>query len=115
MRHAGGAADQSEHGAFDQQLAHEAIPVRAESAPDGQLPPPGGALDEHQVRDVGARDEQQQADGGAKQVQRLTHVTNHRLLQRHHRRAALIVGLRVFLLRSNGDALEIGARLFERD
>ena len=71
--------------------------IGAERGAHRHLAAAGRRLNEHQVGDVGARDEQQQQDGGAEIHQAGAHVADDRLLQRHHRRAALIVGSRVRL------------------
>ena len=79
-RHPERAADEREHQALGDELAHDDTARRAQRRAHGQLAPARGAAGEQQVGHVRARDQQHEADGPQQQPERRLRLAGHEVV-----------------------------------
>ena len=113
---------ETEHAAGDrhdqrlrEQLTDETTPLRAERAPDGQLPGSPEPASELQVGGVHADQDEQQSDRAAEQPQRRPRLEGQAVVKAFEPDAHLRVGVRIETLEIFGDGVHVLLRLRERD
>ncbi len=109
------AADRGQQKAFGEQLLHQSPPARAQRTAYRHLLLACDRSRKQQVRHVGAGDQQHQADGRQHHEQRGAGAPRQILMQRHHGRAHLVVGVRILLFQAGGDESQVGLCLPDTD
>jgi len=112
--HAGGAADNRQHDALGQHLAHQPFTARPECRADGQLPLAPGRPHEEQVGEIGAH---QQEEAQTRSAQREEHhpiPRQHIIALSKEREPHLGVGFRMIAPEPGRNGRELRARLLER-
>ena len=109
------AADRRQKQGFREQLSNEPRAPGAERGSQRHLTPPADGASKGEVGQVRARDEQDHERGTLQQQHGCAQRADHRLVQRHGKREAPGVRVRVLRLEAMGDRQEIGARRLEGD